>query len=80
MPVYRYRTLEEAATALPCSPDADTAVRTALTLSRLDEATRRGIRISQRGVFKYRTIEEAEADRYRYALAQLQAMGPDEAS
>lgn len=71
MPIVRYRTLAEAERDLPPSPDPQTGIRTALALARLDEATRRGIRISQRGVHRYRDIAEAEADRERFALAQL---------
>lgn len=71
----RYATLAEAERDLPPSPDAETAIRTAVALSRLDEATRRGIRISQRGIHRYRTISEAEADRERYALEQLRRGG-----
>lgn len=71
MPVTRYETLEEAEQDLPASPDPETGLRTAIALSRMDEATRRGIRISQRGVHRYREIWEGEADRERYALEQL---------
>jgi len=48
MPVARYKTLEEDEADLPPSPDPETGIRTAIALSRMDEATRRGIRISQR--------------------------------
>lgn len=71
MPVTRYKTLSEAEADLPSSPDAETGIRTALALARLDEATRRGIRISQRGIHRYREFWEGEADRERYALEQL---------
>jgi hypothetical protein len=71
MPVKRYKNLEEAEADLPASPDPETGIRTAIALSRMDEATRRGIRISQRGVHRYREIWEGEADRERYALEQL---------
>lgn len=71
MPVKYYRTLEEAEADLPGSPDPETGIRTAIALGRMDEATRRGIRISQRGVHRYREIWEGEADRERYALEQL---------
>jgi len=71
MPVKRYQTLAEAEADLPASPDPETGIRTAIALSRMDEATRRGIRISQRGVHPYREIWEGEADRERYAREQL---------
>jgi hypothetical protein len=73
MPVARYKTLEDAEADLPPSPDPETGIRTAIALSRMDEATRRGIRISQRGVHRYREIGEGEADRERYALELLRA-------
>jgi hypothetical protein len=56
---------------LPASPDPETGLRTAIALSRMVEATRPGIRISERGVHRYREIWEGEADRERYALEQL---------
>ena len=71
MPVWRFRDLADAARALAPSPDATTGIRTALALARLDQASARGVRISQRGVHRYRTIEEGELDRERYALARL---------
>ena len=71
MPIWKFRSAEEAARALPASPDADTGVRTALALSALDGARRLGIRTSQRGVFKYSSVAEAEADREAFALARL---------
>lgn len=46
---------------LPASPDPETDIRPAIAISRMDEATRRGIRISQRGVHRYREIWEGEA-------------------
>jgi hypothetical protein len=72
MPVTRFKTLEEAERDLPASADPETGLRTAIALSRMDEATRRGIRISQGGVHRYREIWEGEAERERYALEQLQ--------
>lgn len=74
MPVTRYKTFEEAEHDLPTSPDPETGLRTAIALSRMDEATRRGIRISQRGVHRYRDFREGEADRERYALEQLRRL------
>jgi hypothetical protein len=76
MPVSKFYELEAAARALPASPHGEVGLRTALTLSRLDEATRRGIRISQRGVWKYATVAEAEAARERFALLCLREAGP----
>ena len=75
MPVWKYRSLEEAAAGMPVTPPGETALRTALTLSALDAAGRCGIRISLRGVHKYRTVAEGEAERERHALAQLRAAG-----
>jgi hypothetical protein len=77
MPVTWYRSLEDAARDLPPSADGETGIRTALALARLDEATRRGIRISPRGVQRFRTIAEAEADRERYALERLREAEPE---
>jgi hypothetical protein len=74
MPVWKFRSLEEADANLPASPAGEVALRTALALSSLDEATRRGVRISQCGLHKYRTVAEGEADRERYALARLRAL------
>ena len=71
MPVRRYRSLAEAERELPPSPDASTGVRTALFLARLDFAAQHGIRTTQVGVHRYRTLAEGEAARERYALEQL---------
>jgi hypothetical protein len=76
MPVWKFRSLDRAAAGLPAAPPGETALRTALTLSALDEAGRSGVRVSLRGVHKYRTVAEGEAERERYALAQLRAAGP----
>jgi len=71
MPIWKFRSAEEADLALPASPDADTGIRTAIALSALDAARRLGIRTSQRGVFKYASVAAAEADREAFALARL---------
>jgi hypothetical protein len=71
MPVWRFRSPVDAARALAPSPDATTGIRTALALARFDQASARGVRISQRGVHRYHTVAEAELDRERYALARL---------
>jgi hypothetical protein len=73
MPVTWYRTPEEAERALPASPDAETGIRTALALARLDEATRRGVRISPFGVQRFVDIAAGERERERHALACLRA-------
>ena len=73
MPLWKFRTLEEAERHLarrPTTPEA--SVDTALFLLSLSEASRRGIRTAQRGLIRYRGIEEAEADRVRHAREQLQ--------
>lgn len=71
MPVTWYRTHEEAERDLAPSLDAETGLRTAIALGRLDEATRRGIRISPRGVQRFLTVSEGELERERFAIAQL---------
>lgn len=71
MPIERFRTFAEAERRLPPSPDAETGIRTALALARLDEATRRGIRISPFGVQRFPDIATAERERERYAIEQL---------
>lgn len=71
MPVTWYRTHEEAERDLPASADAETGIRTAIALGRLDEATRRGIRISPRGVQRFLTQSEGELERERFAIARL---------
>jgi hypothetical protein len=73
MPVWRFRSFSEAERALPPSPSGEIGLQTALALSRLDAATRGGLRVSLRGVHRYRTIAEAEAHRERHAMAQLKA-------
>jgi hypothetical protein len=80
MPLWKFRSLEEAErhlASLRTTPDA--SLRTALFLGRISEAGRRGIRISQRGIHRYRTIAEAETDRERYALEQLRAADASDA-
>lgn len=71
MPVWRFRSYDEAADALPATPPGEAALRTVLALAQLDEATRREVRISQRGVYKYASVAQGEADRERYALRRL---------
>ena len=71
MPVRGFRSFDEAARALPPAPDAATGVRTCLFLTRLDAATRLGIRLTKPGLEAFRTVEEAEAARERYARDQL---------
>lgn len=71
MPVKRYKTLKEAEANAPPSLGSETSTRTAIALSQMDEATRRGIRVSQRGLDRWSEIWEGEADRERYALEQL---------
>jgi hypothetical protein len=73
MPVWKFSTLAEASAAEHRTVPAEVALRTALALSQLDEASRRGIRISQTGVVRYRTVAEGETHRERYALARLRA-------
>lgn len=72
MPLWKFRTFEEAEAHLdqrPTSPDA--SLGTALFLLSISEAARRGIRTAQRGVVCYRDLEEGEADRRRFALEQM---------
>lgn len=80
MPLWKFRTLAEAEAhldRLPTSPES--ALGTALALLALAEGVRRGIRTTRAGLTFYRTIEEAEADRERYAREQLRAAGPERA-
>lgn len=76
MPITWYRSHAEAERDLPPSPDPETGIRTALALARLDEATRRGIRLSPRGVQRFATVAEAEQERERFALARLREGAP----
>jgi GNAT superfamily N-acetyltransferase len=81
MPLWKFRSLEEAEAhldRLPRTPES--SLRSALALLALSEGARRGIRTSQRGIVAYRTIEEAEADRARFALEQLRALPPETAA
>jgi hypothetical protein len=71
VPVTWYRTHEEAEHDLAPSIDAESGLRTAIALGRLDEATRRGIRISPRGVQRFLTLSEGEIERERFAIARL---------
>jgi hypothetical protein len=63
MPTYKYRSFEAAADALLLRPAAGqpaARIRALFDLSRRLAPPRR-----RTGVFKYRSFEEAEADRYR---------------
>jgi hypothetical protein len=71
MPVRGYRDLREAERDLPLSPSPETGIRTSLALGRLDEATRRGIRVSPLGVQRFVDFATGERERERYALEQL---------
>lgn len=73
MPIWKFVRAEEADDVLRQSVAGEGALRTALVLATLDEAARLGVRISQRGVHKYRTVAEGEADREHYALARLRS-------
>ena len=72
MPLWKFRTLEEAEAhldRLPTSPES--SLGTALALLGLAEGARLGIRTAQRGLLRYRTVAEAEVERERFALDQL---------
>ena len=72
MPLWKFRSMADAEghlDRLPWSPES--SLGSALALLQLAEGTRRRIRTAQRGVLCYRTIEEAEAERERFALEQL---------
>lgn len=71
MPVTWYRSHEEAERDLPASPDAETGIRTALALGRMDEATRRGIRVSPTGIQRFVDFAEGERECEREALRRL---------
>jgi hypothetical protein len=72
MPLWKFRTLEEAERHLDRRPTTpESSLDTALFLLSLSEASRRGVRTAQRGLIWYRSIEEAEADRERHAREQL---------
>ena len=75
MPIWKFRTLEEAEAhldRLPWTPES--SLGSALALLGLAEGVRRGVRTTQRGVTRYRTIAEAETDRERFALAALRRL------
>lgn len=74
MTIRRYRSLAEAERDLPPSPDASTGVRTTLFLARLDLAAARGIRTSQVGVHRYRTLAEGEDARERFARERVRGI------
>ncbi len=71
MPVTYYRSHDQADRDLAPSADAETGLRTAIALGRLDEASRRGIRISPVGVQMFVTLPEGEIERERFAIARL---------
>ncbi len=76
MPVTWYRSHAEADRDLPPSPDPETGIRTAIALGRMDEATRRGIRVSPLGVQRFFDFAEGERVREREALARLREADP----
>jgi hypothetical protein len=72
MPLWKFRSLAEAEAHLDHLPvTAESALASALALLSFSEGARRGVRTTQRGLIRYRTIAEAEADRERVALEQL---------
>ncbi len=73
MPIEKFRSLAQASRALHPAPDASTGVRTALLLAGLVANHRLGIRLTEPGVRKFRTLEEGEAERERFGLAQLRS-------
>ena len=75
MPIWKFRTFEEAEThldRLPWTPES--SLGSALALLDLAEGARRGIRTTQRGLVFYRTVAEAETDRERFALEALREL------
>ncbi len=74
MPLWKFRSFEEAERHLDSMPTTpESSLGSALALLTLAEGVRRGIRTTQRGLTRYRTIAEAEADRQRFALERLRA-------
>lgn len=72
MPLWKFRTLEEAERhldRLPRTPES--SLGSALALLALAEGVRRGIRTTQQGITRYPTLAEAEADRERFAIEAL---------
>jgi hypothetical protein len=72
MPLWKFRSHEEAEAhldRLPWTPES--SLGTALALLELAEGVRRGVRTTQRGITRYRTVAEAETDRERFALEAL---------
>ena len=79
MPLWKFRSFAEAEShldRLPTTPEA--SLGSALALLTFAEGARRGIRTTQRGLIRYRSLAEAEADRERYALQRLRAADGDE--
>jgi len=78
MPLWKFRTLEEAEAhldRLPWTPES--SLGSSLALLALAEGIRRGVRTTQRGLTRYRTVAEAEADRERFALEALRRSDDD---
>ena len=78
MPLWKFRTLEEAEAHLdhlPWTPES--SLGSALALLALAEGVRRGVRTTRHGLTRYRTVAEAEADRERFALEALRRSDED---
>jgi hypothetical protein len=74
MPLWKFRSFEEAEShldGLPFTPES--SLGSALALLALAEGARLGIRTTQRGLTRYRTVAEAEAERERFALEALRS-------
>ena len=81
MPLWKFRTFEEAERHLDHLPwTAESSLGSALALLALAEGVRRGVRTTQRGLTRYRTVAEAEADRQRFALEALRRSIEDPAA
>lgn len=78
MPIWKFRTFEEAEAHLdhlPWTPES--SLGSSLALLALAEGIRRGVRTTQCGITRYRTLAEAEADRERFALETLRRSDED---
>lgn len=74
MPLWKFRSFEEAEAhldRLPTTPES--SLGSALALLAFTEGARLGIRTTQRGLTRYRTVAEGEAERERFALEALRA-------